>query len=348
MTMGPTKLDALIATLPKAELHLHLEGSIAPSTVSVLAARRSVAVGPKEAAKRYAYQDFAGFLETFKWATNFLQTPEDYSLITHRLADELLRQHIVYAEVTLSVGVILRRQQDVQANFAAIRETAERTRTKGLQMTWIFDATRQFGPAAAMEVATWAARLQSSGVVAFGMGGDELAYPASDFRAAYEFARNAGLHAVVHAGEIGGPAAVRDAVTLLGAERIGHGIAAMHDPELMDWLRTRRIPLEICPTSNLATGALARQLGKPEARIEEHPLKMLFDRGVPVTLSSDDPAMFHTNLLREYAHAASLGFSNSDIVRLAENSFQAAFLPPEEKRPLLEMFQQRTKSLELV
>ena len=346
--MVAKNLDALLAALPKAELHLHLEGSISPAVVSALALRRSLAVGPREAARRYAYRDFAGFIEAFKWVTSFLQAPDDYSLITQRLADELLRQNVVYAEVTLSVGVMLRRQQDVEGNFAAIREATEQARARGLRMAWIFDATRQFGARAAMEVATWAARLQSSGVVAFGMGGDELAFPASDFRAVYEFARREGLHVVAHAGEIGGPAGVRDAVTLLGAERIGHGIAAMHDPELMDLLRTRRTPLEVCPTSNLATGALARQLGKPEARLEEHPLKTFFDRGVPVTLSSDDPAMFHTDLLREYSHAVALGFSASELVRVAENSFQAAFLHPEERRPLLEMFQQRTKDLELV
>jgi aminodeoxyfutalosine deaminase len=343
-----TDSAAPIAALPKAELHLHLEGSISPQTAAVLAARHGAALEPEEVEARYSYQDFPGFLEAFKWVTSYLQAPEDYALVVHRLADELLRQNVVYAEVILSVGVMLRRNQNVEANFMAIHEISERIQAKGLQLKWIFDATRQFGASAAMEVADRAARMQPAGVVAFGMGGDELSHPLADFRAVYELARNAGLHAVVHAGEIGGPETIREAVELLGAERIGHGIAAMRDPELIDWLRIRHVALEICPTSNIATGALARQLGRSAARIEEHPLREFFQRGALVTLSTDDPAMFHTDLLFEYSLAASLGFSAQDLTHLAENSFHAAFLPAEEKRALLTSFQERAKALGLV
>jgi aminodeoxyfutalosine deaminase len=343
--MTPAGLESPLAALPKAELHLHLEGSIAPETASLLAKRHGVFVSPVEVTARYAYHDFHGFLEAFKWVTSFLREPEDYGLITRRLAEELERQNVVYAEVTISAGVMLHRRQDVEKNFAAIRAAGERSRPSGLRLQWIFDATRQFGHEAAMEVAHWAARCQSGGVVALGLGGDELAYPASDFRAAYDFARGEGLHAVAHAGEVGGPESIRSVVDQLGAERVGHGIAAHSDSELMGSLAARRIPLENCIASNLRTGALARQLEKNEAQASDHPLKVFLDRGIRVVLSTDDPAMFHTDLLSEYRLAAELGLSPLELARLARASFEAAFLPPDEKRTLLDAFDAKAKDL---
>src|SRR5271154_1107457 len=256
----PTILDAL----PKAELHLHLEGSIRPETAVELAERHDVKLTVEEVAARYNYSNFAGFIEAFKWVTSYLRAPEDYALITRKLADELVRQNVVYAEITISVGVMLRRMQNVEANFTAIREVAGSVLFSRLRTAWIFDAARQFGADAAMEVARWSSKLHRSGVVAFGMGGDELAIPTANFRPAFDLARGDGLRIVCHAGEIGGPESVREAVEILGAERIGHGIAVMHDAALAESLATRRIVLENCPTSNLATGALAKQTGKAD------------------------------------------------------------------------------------
>ncbi len=340
--------DTLPAALPKAELHLHLEGSAQPGTLVELAARHGVVLTPQEAAAHYAYRDFGGFLNAFKWVTSFLRTPADYGLLAEHLVEQCLAQNVLYAEVTLSVGVMLRKGEDVEANFAAVRQAVDRALPRGLRLQWVFDATRQFGPAAALEVARWAARLKSAGVVAFGMGGDELVFPVADFRGVYDWVLNEGLHALVHAGEIGGPETIRDAVELLGAERIGHGIAAVRDPSVMDLLGARQITLELCPTSNLRTGALARQLGRAEARIEDHPIRHFFDRGIRVTLSTDDPAMFHTDLDTEYRLALRLGFSPAELVRIAEMSFVAAFLPPPEKRSLLESFRAKTRALGLV
>ncbi len=347
MTYG-TNLEAALAELPKAELHLHLEGSVAPATLAALAERHGQKLSEKEAAARYDFFDFKGFLELFKWVTSFLQTPQDYSFILRRMADELLRQNVIYAEVTISVGVMLRRRQDVEANFAALRELAERYREKSLRLQWVFDATRQFGAEAAMEVARLAARFRSAGVVAFGMGGDELVFPATDFRAAFDSARAEGLHVLVHAGEVGGPESVRDALDLLSAERIGHGIAVLRDPALTERLAVLRIPLENCLTSNLRTGALAKQTEKCDAWLEDHPLPMFLEKGLQITLSTDDPALFETDLLAEYYKAASLGLSLAQLGQLAEASFQAAFLPPEEKRALLELFRTKRNSLGLV
>jgi aminodeoxyfutalosine deaminase len=344
MTRQPTVVD----TLPKAELHLHLEGSIRPETVRELAARYGVKLTPDEVNVRYRYSNFAGFLETFKWVTSFLRDPDDYALITKRLFKELLRQNVVYAEITISAGVMLRRAQSVEANFAAIREMAQSVPFSGLRTAWIFDAARQFGAGSALEVARWSSRLRHSGVVAFGMGGDELCFPSVIFRPAFDLARSAGLHVVCHAGEIGGQGSVRDAIELLGAERIGHGIAAMHDPALVESLAMRRIALENCPTSNLLTGALARQIERADASLGDHPLRKFLEAGVPVTLSTDDPGLFHTDLLTEYSRAASLGLSHQQILQLAEQSFQSAFLPPIDKRKLLDDFRFAAESAGLL
>jgi aminodeoxyfutalosine deaminase len=344
ITRQPTAIDAL----PKAELHVHLEGTIRPETAVELAARHGVKLKPEDVTARYNYSDFTGFLEAFKWVTSYLRTPDDYALITRRLAEELLRQNVVYAEVSVSAGVMLRRMQNAEANLTAVQETAASVPFARLRLAWILDATRQFGADAAVEVARCASQLQRLGVVAFGLGGDELAGPTVNFRPAFDHARNAGLRLVCHAGEIGGPELVREAIDLLGAERIGHGIAAMRDPALAEFLAARRIPLELCPTSNLCTGALAKQTGNRAATLKEHPLAAFLKKGLTVTLSTDDPAMFHTDLLTEYSNAASLGLSSQQLAQLAEQSISVSFLPPIDKRQMLDDFRAVAKSAGLL
>lgn len=348
VTEAPPLPPSIVDALPKAELHLHLEGTIRPETAVELAARHGATLTREEVLKRYRYSDFLGFIETFKWVTSFLREPDDYRLIARAMCEELIRQNVVYAEVTISVGVMLRRMQSVEANFAAIRETAESVPFARLRTNWIFDAARQFGADAAKEVARWAAKMQHSGVVAFGMGGDELAIPTAQFRPAFDLARSEGLRIVCHAGEIGGPESVREAVEILGAERIGHGIGVMHDAALADALALRHVVFENCPGSNLCTGALAKQIGKAGASLRDHPLPGFLKRGLRVTLSTDDPGMFHTDLLTEYARVASLGVPKDQLLRLTEESFSAAFLPPLEKRKLLEDFRAAAKTASLL
>jgi len=318
-------LPESVASLPKAELHLHLEGSIQPSTVCALTARHGVMVTEQEVERRYAYQNFVEFLETFKWVTSFLRDPQDYALITRGLAEHLLSQHVIYAEVTISIGVMLLRKQRPESTFEAILAAAEPFESRGLRMNWIFDAVRQFGAEAASRVVEAAKQCASKSIVAFGIGGDELSVPTRELRPVYDQAAALGLHRLIHAGEIGGPEKIREAVELLGAERIGHGIAAINDPALMDFLADRRIPLEICPQSNIRTGALALQLRRPDARIKDHPLAQLFRHGIPIVLSTDDPAMFHTTLLNEYEHAQTLGMTENELLRLVQMSFDFAF-----------------------
>jgi aminodeoxyfutalosine deaminase len=320
-----------IVSLPKAELHLHLEGSIQPRTVCALTARHGFAVTEREVRQRYDYRNFTEFLETFKWVTSFLRDPQDYALIAHDLGEQLISQGVVYAEVTISIGVMILRKQRPEVNFEAILRATEPFQRRGLRINYIFDAVRQFGPEAAARVLESARQCACKSIVAFGIGGDELSVPTGEFRTVYDQAAGLGFHRLIHAGEVGGPEKIREAVELLGVERVGHGIAAIHDPALMDLLVDRRVPLEICPQSNVRTGALALQLGRQHARIEDHPLAALFRHGIPVVLSTDDPAMFHTTLVGEYENASRMGLSEQELLRLARMSFDHGFIDEKEK-----------------
>lgn len=323
--MTASALPANIASLPKAELHLHLEGSIQPATVAALTGRHGLRQTEAEVRQHYAYRDFNEFIEAFKWVTSFLRDPQDYGLITTDLAEHLLSQNVVYAEITLSIGVMLLRKQQPEANFAAILRAAEPFAKRGLRLRWIFDAVRQFGAAEAMRVVDAARSCAAREIVAFGIGGDELITPTIEFRPVYDRAAEQGLHRLIHAGEVGGPEKIREAIELLGVERIGHGIAAIHDPALMDLLVERRIPLEVCPTSNLRTGALDRQLRRKDTTINDHPLPQLLRHGIPIVLSTDDPAMFHTTLQDEYRATGAMGLTKTELTQLVANSKEFAF-----------------------
>ncbi len=296
--------------LEKAELHLHLEGSVDPETLVELVADSTI----EEMRARYQYTDFLGFLQAYKWVTGLLRTPQDYALITRRLLEKLAAQNVRYAELNLSAGVVLWRSQSLPAIYEAVRIAAAES---PVEVNWIFDAVRQFGPEAAMQVAEFAAEFVRDGVAGFGIGGDEARVPARDFAHVFAFAKKAGLHIAPHAGEVSNAQNVWD-VLEQGAERIGHGIRAIEDPALLRHLRDNDIPLEISITSNIATGAIAS--------LDAHPVRKLYDAGVPIILNSDDPAMFHTTLTDEYRLAAShFGFSNAELEGLARNSFRYRF-----------------------
>jgi aminodeoxyfutalosine deaminase len=300
----------ILHSLPKAELHLHLEGSVTQETLLELAPGSD----PAEIRARCRFTGFGGFIETFKWITAHLRTPEDYALITRHLLEELKRQQVRYAEITLSAGVVLWRKQDFTAIYRAVRQAAA---ASNVTVFWILDAIRHFGPGPAMEVAQLAAARIEDGVVAFGIGGDEARGPADWFRDVFAFARSQGLRLTAHAGETCGPESIWQALDI-GAERIGHGISSAQDPALLRHLRDRRIPLEICISSNLATGVV------PE--LDAHPIRRIYDSGVPIVINSDDPAIFGTTLTAEYELArAQFGFSDPELAQLAENSFRYAF-----------------------
>ena len=320
--------------MPKAELHLHLEGSIRPAIAVALAARHGVALAEDEVHQRYAYADFTAFIDAFKWVTSFLRDPADFALVASDLAEQLVKQNVIYAEVTLSVGVMLLRKQNPHANFEAILAATDPFERSGLRFNWIFDSVRQYGAELALQVVDWAKRCNSSRIVAFGIGGDELSVATKEFQDVYRRASSRGLHRLIHAGEIGGPEKIREAVELLGVERVGHGIAAIHDTALMDLLASRRIALEVCPVSNIRTGALARQLRTANPSICQHPLPQLLRHGIPVVLSTDDPSMFQTSLGDEYRNALDMGLTEAEVSQLVSESFTFAFLSQEERTRL--------------
>ncbi len=328
--------NAFILSLPKAELHLHLEGSIEPSTLLELRQRHGMeGASLADVEQLYNFKDFAGFLVAFKDVTGHLRTPEDYELITYRLMERLKSQNVFHAEVIVSVGVCLWRKQD----FAAIFEGMERGRQRGekdfgLSLVWIFDAIRQFGAEKAQRVVDLAIQLRERNVVGFGIGGDELAGPAEWFTAVYARAAEHGLHLTAHAGESAGPESVWGALNLK-AERIGHGLTAGQDPELIEELAESQVPIEICVTSNLRTGCC------PE--LAQHPVRRYFDQGLMLTLNSDDPAMFRTALAAEYGLVQeTFGFTDEHLRELARNSFEASFLPPDKKIEFLNLFDAAT------
>jgi len=292
-----------------SELHLHLEGTVDRRTVMLL--DPALTRGQVDAA--WAFTDFTGFLECFKFIAQRLRGPADYGIIVRGMMETLARQGVTYAEVTLGAGVVLWRGFEFDAVWREIRAAQREARRQWpVDVWWNLDAIRQFGPDHVMEMARLAAKYVGDGVISFGIGGDEARGPALLFRDAYRYAKDAGLRLTAHAGETDGPDSIRAAL-LIGAERIGHGIRAADDPDLMRLLRDKRIPLEVCITSNVKTGAVRS--------LQAHPVRKLFDAGVPITLSTDDPGVFETDLAREFALARDvLGFSDAELAGIAEAS----------------------------
>jgi aminodeoxyfutalosine deaminase len=317
--------------LPKAELHLHLEGSIDPATLLELRTRHGRASTLSEIEPIYRYSDFTGFLMAFKTITEDLQAAADYELITYRLMEKLKAENVLHAEVYVSVGVNLWRKQDFDAIFEGLERGRERgARDFGISLLWIFDAVRQFGAEAAKPVADLAIRYRDRNVVAFGIGGDERKAEPELFREVYAHAGDHGLRLTAHAGESAGPGSIWGALNLR-AERIGHGLTAIQDPELMEELAHRQIPIEICITSNLRTGVCRV--------IQDHPVRNYFDQGLMIMLNTDDPALFGTTLSNEFQIAQeSFGFTDEHLRELARNSFEASFLPAEKKLEFLNLF----------
>jgi aminodeoxyfutalosine deaminase len=323
--------SSFIRQLPKAELHLHLEGAIDPATLVELRESHGEGVTVAEVDSLYRYQDFPGFLQSFKNITEHLCTPEDYELITYRLMQRLKEENVRHAEVYVSVGVCLRRKQDFDAIFEGLdRGRARGARDFGVSLLWIFDAVRQFGAEEAQRVFELAVRYQDRYVVGVGIGGDEQKAPPELFRSVYGYAEDNGLRLTAHAGETGPAESIWGALNLR-AERIGHGVSAAQDPDLIEELAYRQIPVEICLTSNIRTGVCKA--------IAEHPAKSYFDQGIMITLNTDDPAMFGTTLSREYQLAQeTFSFTDEHLRELARNSFEASFLPAEKKLEFLNLF----------
>lgn len=295
---------------PKAELHLHLEGSVEAETLR----RFDPGLSPEAARALYRFSGFQGFIQTYKSVVERLRSPADYAYITRALLARLAAEQVRYAEITLSAGVVIWKGQQFAPVYAAVRQAAA---DSPVEVRWILDAIRHFGVQHAMQVAELAAERVNDGVVAFGIGGDEERGPAAWFGEVFRFAKAAGLRLTPHAGETVGPESVWAALEI-GADRIGHGIRAIDDPALMRHLRDRAVPLEVSISSNVLTGAVAS--------LDSHPVRRLYDAGVPITLNTDDPAIFATTLSGEYELAARhFGFSEAELRGIAKNGFRYAF-----------------------
>lgn len=323
--------------LPKCELHLHLEGTILPATLLELSQRHDAEPLTAEGARKlYQYQDFMGFLMSFKAVTERLRGPDDYELITYNMVRELAAQGVAHAEVYVSFGIIYYwKKVEVEPYVEAIERGRLRAEKEfGTSVLWIIDAVRHFGAVEAARVFRKAAELRERypSIVGIGIGGDEARGGAELFRELYAEAKAAGLRLTAHAGESVGPESIWAAINI-GAERVGHALSAQNDRELMDVLAEKQIPLEINVTSNVRTGCCKE--------MSEHPVKLYFESGLMVTINSDDPPMFGSDLLGEYVLVQEqFEFSLEQMRELAANSVEASFLPPERKLELLQRVEQ--------
>ncbi|MDX2704026.1 adenosine deaminase [Streptomyces sp. PA03-6a] len=323
MSDTASALDAFIAGLPKAELHVHHVGSASPRIVAELAARHpdsKVPTDPAALAEYFSFRDFAHFIEVYLSVVDLIRDAEDVRLLTYEVARDMVRQNIRYAELTVTPYSSVRRGIPDKAFVEAIEDARKAAEAElGIVLRWCFDIPGEAGLASAEETTRIATELQPDGLVSFGLGGPEIGVPRPQFKPYFDRARAVGLHSVPHAGETTGPQTIWDALNELGAERIGHGTSATRDPRLLDHLAEHRIPLEVCPTSNIATRAVAT--------LDEHPVKEMVAAGLLVTVNSDDPPMFGTDLNTEYAVAARLlQLDEGGLAQLARNAVEASFL----------------------
>jgi aminodeoxyfutalosine deaminase len=329
-TPADRSLSAFVAGLPKAEIHVHHVGSASPRIVSQLAARHpgTVPSDPEELRAFYRFRDFAHFIEVYLAVVDLVREPEDVRLLTYEVAADMAGQNIRYAELTLTPYTNVQAGVPIEAFVEAVEDArVAAERDHGVRLRWVYDIPGEFGLPAAEATATYALEHAPETLLGFGLGGPEIGVGRPQFKPVFDRARAAGLHSVPHAGETTGPQTVWDALEQLGAERIGHGTSAVQDERLVAHLVEHGIPLEVCPTSNIATRAVER--------LEDHPLRRLYDAGVHVTINSDDPPMFGTDLNQEYEIAARLlDLDEAGLVEIAKNAVTASFLPDPDKRAL--------------
>ena len=318
-------------SLPKVELHLHLEGAAPPVFVRGLAAQKKIDIsGIFDERGDYAYTDFWHFLKVYEAATSVLTTPADYARLTRAVLAESAAAGVIYSECFLSPDFCGGRDVGAWREYLhAIREAAEEAeRQDGITLRGIVTPIRHFGPEKARETAICAAETAGDWLVGFGLAGDEKVGRPKDFAWSFDCAREAGLRLTCHAGEWGGPDSVRDAVRDLRVERIGHGVRAIEDPALVDELAEAGIVLEVCPGPNVAL--------KLYPNFRAHPIEKLMERGVKVTVSTDDPPFFHTTMAREYdALAEAFGWDDGVFRQIADTSIRAAFCMEETRDKIL-------------
>jgi adenosine deaminase/aminodeoxyfutalosine deaminase len=328
-----TELAGFVAGLPKAELHVHHVGSASPRIVAELAARHAgstpVPADPELLADYFVFSDFAHFVEVYLSVVDLIRDAEDVWTLTYEVARDLAAQQVRYAELTLTPYSSIVRGIPAEAFCEAVEDARLRAHAEaGIELRWCFDIPGEAGVPSADLTLEVALTQRPAGLVSFGLGGPEIGVPRAQFAPHFRAAVAEGLHSVPHAGESTGPQTVWDALTLLGAERIGHGIASARDPRLLAHLRETGTPLEVCPTSNVRTRSVPS--------LAEHPLPELVAAGVTVTVNSDDPPMFATTLNHEYLVAADLlGLDAAGVADLARAAVRASFQDESGKAALL-------------
>jgi len=331
-----------IERMPKAELHVHLEGSVSQEMVEELAQKHEVDLGPSKGAvgpSASGYGHLINFLDSYRLRCKCLCDVEDFELICVDVLENLRAQNVRYAEIMISPTAHRLHGLSIDYIMPGIEAGAAKVCGNGIEARFILDIGRQFGTEHAWQTAREVVRHRDGGMIAIGLGGDEIHYAPEIFAEQFEFIRKQGIHRIAHAGEVAGSASVWGALKTLHVERIGHGIGARGDEELLEYLRVQQVPLEMCPTSNVKTGALRSY--------SDNPLPEFLRRGIMVTLNSDDPAMFEITLTDEYKLCVEeFGLDWDEIKTLCLNGVRASFLPDMDKQELLEEFEKELAEIE--
>ncbi|HVT59487.1 MAG TPA: adenosine deaminase [Thermoanaerobaculia bacterium] len=336
------EIERFLLRMPKVELHVHLEGAMRPSVLLELARRNGLELpaGDEAGLKRwFRFRDFDHFVEIYLTCSRALRAPEDFQLLVNDFLAEQACQNVLYSEVHFTISTHIANGANGGEVLAALAEAiAEGERRHGVAMRLIPDIVRNVGPAAADQTLEWALAGRGRGVIALGLSGSEARFANEPFRPHFEAAQGAGLHRVAHAGEHAGPESIRSALEVCGAERIGHGVRAGGDPALVAELRERQVPLEVCPTSNVCLGVV------PD--LASHPFDQLHRAGVALSVSTDDPAFFNTNLTREYLRLGqAFGYGAAELAGLALAGLRQSFLPEAGRAALERRFEDQIATL---
>jgi adenosine deaminase len=336
------KIEQFITEIPKVELHLHLEGAIPIETLFNLIQRQGREPSIKtfdDLRKKLTYTDFAHFIEVWTWKNTFIKEEKDFEEIAYQVLGDLSQQNVKYVEAFYSPGDYWRQGLSVQGITECLIKGKERAyRDFGIQSELIIDLIRDHGPERSMQYLEEVTDYLGKGVIGIGLGGSENSFPADSYASVYQEARKRGFRLTAHAGEVAGANSIWAVVKKLGVERIGHGVRAYEDPQLISLLKERQIPLEICVVSNVKTGACKS--------VEAHPIKRYFQQGLMVTVNSDDPTMFNTSISQEYLELVQkLGFTVNDLKRLSMNGVDASFMSVADKKLMKSQFEKEWEHL---
>ncbi len=336
-------IQKFITQMPKVELHVHLEGSVRPETLLKLAKRHKITLPAENVSglrKWYTFRDFDHFIEIYMTISSCLRTAEDIELITREFLIGQAEQNILYSEVTFTP---FNQYHNNRLGFHEQMDAVNRARAwaekeLGVRMGIIMDIPRIFSSEDGLTIADWAIERYGDGLIALGLGGPEVNNPPEKFQEAFDKVRAAGLPCILHAGETVGPSSIWSAIHVAETKRIGHGVRAMEDPKLVEYLREKQIPLEVCPTSNICL--------KVYPSMQEHSLPELMDRGLYVTINSDDPPMFNTTLTNEYLVCQqAFDWEIETIEQLVLNAADVTLLPDTERQTMRSAFEKDFKRL---